>query len=309
MRHVPSALQSHLDGNATTTTRILKISLKDGRVFGLSMLDQDVTYDDGASGGEVVYVASNGFDASTFAADLGYSIANAEGYALISQDVPGIDVEDVDSGALDDAEWVCYLVNFEDLTSGNHMIIDAGDLGTVRSRFGMVWMPEFLSYLMRLKQPIGSVWSRTCRAVFGSPADSQTGCGVDLDPLWVLGEIVTPGSEANRTFTGDVVTAGSPSDVMVPGVVQFLTGDNAGKEFAVEAVDGLTVELLETTPFPMLAGDTYRIRPDCAKRYVEDCVHRWNNGPNFKGEPLIPTGDGTSVLVPGAQLGGVEWKG
>lgn len=303
-REIPSDLAVHLAQPATTTTRLLKISLKDGRVFGLSMCDRDIDYDDGSGSpsGTVTYVATNGFDSSTFAADTGYSVSNAEGYALISDDVEGIEVEDIQAGALDDAEWICYLVNFEDLSMG-HVVLDAGDVGEVKTKFGMVWMPELLSYIMRLKQPIGSVWSRTCRAIFGTPANSQTGCGIDTTLMWTYGEVDSVGSETNRVFTGSDLPTISEMSEIVPGRVQWLTGKNAGHEYGVEEVDADEVTLDETTGFAIEVGDTYRIRPDCAKRFVEDCIGRYSNGPNFKGEPHIPVGDGSQLQTPGAQLG------
>lgn len=307
MRTIPGPLQDHLDLDATTTARLLKVMLKDGRVFGLSNIDRDIRYDDGR--GEITYVATNGFDSTTLSGDLGYTVANAEGYALISNEVEGIEIEDIEAGELDDAQWVAYLVNFTDtgtdgaLTANRHVILDAGDVGEVKVRHGLVWMPELLSYTMRLKQPVGGVWSRTCRAIFGTPAQSQTGCGVAITPLWENGAVTAVGAENNRVYTASLPYPGSPAPSMVPGRVQFLTGDNAGREFATEDVTGLVVTLSELTSYPIQVGDTYRWRPDCRKRYLEDCIGTYDNGPNFKGEPLIPVGDAGSVQAPGAQLG------
>lgn len=298
-RRVPSLLQQHLDEPATTTTRLLKILLDDGRTFGMAMIDQDIAYDDGE--GEIEYVAMNGFDPSTLSSDIGFSIDNAEGYSLMG--VTGITPDMVEKGELNDAQWRMYLVNFKDLTPGRHVLLDAGDLGEVRTRYGMIWIPELLSYSTRLKQSIGSVWSRQCRAIFGSDARSQTGCGVDLDPLWVSGTVTAVGAESNRVFNGDNIV-GANNIEPFPGRVQWLTGANAGKEFATEEVteyDGQVI-LNETTSYAIEIGDTYRIRPDCRKRYREDCIAIWNNGPNFKGEPLIPVGDATQIQTPGAQL-------
>lgn len=302
-RNVPVALAAHLAEPVNTTTRLVKINLRSGTVYGLTMLDRDVPYDDGSADGEVNYVATNGFDPSAFSSDVGASVDNAEAFALISDDIPGVTVAMAEAGELDDAQWICYLVNYED-TSMGHVVLDAGDLGEVRTRYGMIWIPEFLSYVSRLKQPIGHVWSTTCRAIFGTPAGSQTGCGIDLTPLWVSGEVTAVGAESNRTFTGDaVVSSGSVNPV--PGRVQWLTGNNAGREFAVEDVAGLVVSLIETTGYPIEIADTYRIRPDCRKRYLEDCIGVWANGPNFKGEPLIPVGDASQSQTPGAQLPGL----
>jgi uncharacterized phage protein (TIGR02218 family) len=189
-----------------------------------------------------------------------------------------------------------YLVNFKNLAHG-HVLLDAGDVGEVRTDFGMVWIPELVGYAMRLRQPVGSSWSRTCRAIFGTPADSQTGCGVDAEALWFNGAVDAVGAETNRVFTGSAVGVTTQ-----PRRLQWLTGNNAGNYFSVEEVAGLVVTLDETTGFPIQIGDTYRMRPDCAKRYTEDCIGEYANGPNFKGEPLIPVGDSTAIQAPGAQL-------
>lgn len=300
MRTVPVALQAHLNQVDTTTTRLLKISLRSGVTYGLAMLDRNVSYDDGEYEGEIDYIATNGFDASTLSADIGYSVDNSEGYALVSDGVPGITTEMAEAGELDDATWVCYLVNYEDLSMG-HVVLDAGDLGEVRTKHGMIWIPELLSYVMRLRQPIGGVWSRTCRAIFGSPAGSQTGCGVDLTPLWVNGEVTVVGDESDRVFEGDSILDSASAVTPSPGRVQWLTGVNAGREYAVEAVDGDEVTLSEPTLYAIEVGDTYRIRPDCKKQYVRDCIGVWDNGLNFKGEPYIPVGDAASNQIPGAQ--------
>lgn len=307
MRAFPSALLAHLQLPTTTTCRLLRIATQDSPpvVFGFTTLDVDVVYDDGD--GEVVYRATNGFDPSAIRSDAGYSIDNAEAYALISEDVEnGFTIEDIAAGALNDALWACYIVNFEDLSMG-HGVLDAGDVGTVRTRFGMVWMPELLSYMVRLRQPIGHVDSRTCRSIFGTPADSQTGCGVDTEPLWEYGTVTAVGAESDRVFTG-TVAATSPVNPY-PGRVQFLTGANAAREGWTEEFDAGDVELGEPVPFPIEVGDTYRIRADCGKRYFEDCIGIWENGLNFKGEPLIPVGDGSQIQTPGAQLpGGGGWN-
>lgn len=302
MRSVPSLLQAHLDDVSTTTTRLLKIILKNGDVYGLTMLDRNVPYNDGTD--EVTYLATNGFDPSTLSADIGYSVDNAESFALTAVDSNGITEEIVATGALDDGQWVCYLVNYEDLTQG-HVVLDAGDLGEVRARYGMTWSAELLSYAMRLRQPIGGVYSRICRATFGSAANSPTGCGIDISALWVSGEVMAVGAETDRIFTGDAVTDSGQLVTPFPGRLEWLTGANVGRQYGIEAIDtSLDVTLTETTPYAIEVGDTYRIRPDCRKRYTEDCIGVWNNGINFKGEPLIPVGDGVGIQAPGAQLPG-----
>lgn len=290
IRTASPELLAHIAGHSTTTCRLLKFTLKNGDVFGIATLDVPVPYDDGTADGEIAYSATQGFDPSALRTDTGFSVDNAEASAILAQELPGITREMVDAGDIDDARWVCYLVNFRDLSMG-HMILGGGDVGEVRLRYGVMWMPELLSYMSRLKRPIGHSWSIRGRCIFGSPADSQTGCGVDVSGMWVEGEVASVGPETSRTFTGDAVA--TPHSF--PGRVEWLTGPNAGRLYATEAVAGLVITLAETTAYPIEDGDTYRIRPDCGKRWQEDCVTIWNNGARFKGEPYIPIADESEV--------------
>jgi len=304
-RQIPVALQSNLDNPVQYLTRCVRFRLKDGTVLGFAMWDRDITYDHGDGYGPTVYSASQGIDPSTIAADVNYSVANAEGRILAKTTLTGLTIEMVEAGALDDGEWDCFLLDWRNPVTGSAMLLDAGDIGEVRTEDGLVIIPELLSYAMRLRQTIGTVWQRPCRAIFGTPADSQTGCGVNADALWVAGEVQSVGAENDRTFTGNITA-------YFPGRLEWLTGANAGtRRYAVESVDGNTITLAETTPFPIQAGDTYRHRPDCTKLKTGTfgCDH-WGNWPNFKGEWTIPVGDGVAGSVPGGNLpGGGGWVG
>jgi uncharacterized phage protein (TIGR02218 family) len=291
-RSIPVATQQALSKPASTMTRVLKIMLKSGTVYGLCMTNKDVLYDDGS--GLVNYVATNGFDPSAFSADASYSVDNAEGYALISNDIPGITVEMVAAGELDDARWICYYVDYESPVPKSAVLLDAGDVGEVKVDHGLIFTPELLSYMMRLKQPVGGIWSRTCRAVFGSPANSQTGCGVNAEALWQNFTVTAVGNETDRQFT-----VSGPAGNFNPGRVRFSTGKNAGPIFATENVAGNSVMLSETTPYDIQVGDTGRIRPDCDK--TATMCKFYNNYPNMKAEDSIPVSDAAAISVPGAQ--------
>lgn len=271
-RSASAELLAHLAGPATTTCRLIKFRLKNGDVFGITTLDADIEYDDDTVDGAVVYRAAQGFDPSALRTDAGFSVDNAEASALLATSMPGITQQMVDAGEIDDAEWVCYLVNYRDLSMG-HMILAGGDVGEVRLRQGMLWLPELLSLMSRLKRPIGHAWSIRGRCEFGSPADSQTGCGVDISDMWVSGQVEAVGLETSRTFTGTAVA--SPHSF--PGRVLWTSGKNSGRLYATEGVSGMVITLAETTMYPIEEGDEYDIRPDCGKRWLEDCVTIWNS--------------------------------
>ncbi len=293
MRKIPVPLQNHLQQPVTTTCRLLKLTLTDGREVGLATLDRDVVYDG------VTYSAINGFDASVIATDASFGIDNAEGYALLSGTLSGITAEMVKRGDLDDATWECRLVNYEDLDAG-HLMLDAGDIGEVRVVRDTVFIPELVSYAMRLRNALGGVDSRTCRATFGLRADTQLGCGVDTAPLWRNGTVDGIGAEDRRVFADSALDPGPHP--LAPGRLQWQSGDNVSqRHYQIERHADGTFELMEPLPFPVQAGDTFRVRPDCDKTF-ESCRDRWDNMLNFKGEPFIPINDGTAAQTPGVTV-------
>ena len=291
-RTIPIALQAHLDQPVTTTCRLLRIALRDGRVFGITSLDADVTYDDGR--GAVTYSANQGVDVSAVSASADMSVANAEAQSLLVTTAPGITEAMIEAGDLRDAEWTLMLVNYRDLGMG-HVILGAGDVGEVTKRWGLVWTPELLSYSVRLNQPIGTHWSRTCRAIDGSPADSQTGCGRSITSY--PGTVTVVGAENDRQFTGNHTAGAFP---FAPGKVLWVTGPNTGRIGFVEVHASGAVTLGNAMPYPITIGDTYTIADTCPRTWAA-CVARGNQN-NFKGVPLIPTGDAPSVSTPGSQV-------
>lgn len=296
MRNIPAALQAHLSSGVTTTCRLLKLMLSNGEVYGLATLDRDIVYQG------VTYVALQGFDSSVIATDSAFSVDNSEATALLAAQVPGITVEKVLAGALDDAQWEMMLVNWAD-TSMGAMVLDKGDVGEVKVIDGLIYVPELLSYIMRLRQAIGDVWSRRCRATFGTPSNSQHGCGVDASLMWIAGTVDNvDANDSGRVFTDTTISG--PVDYF-PGRVQWLTGNNASARLhIVEAYSTVsnTIVLLEPTAYAIQVGDTFRIRPDCNKS-PSQCV-LYGNFINYKGEPFIPVGDGLETMTPSAQVFG-----
>lgn len=296
MRSVPAALQAHLDSPTRTTCWLLKITLKDGRGYGMTTLDRDVEYLD------TTYYAATGFDPSRIVTDSSTSVNNAQPTGFLSGGIPGITLSMAAGGELDDAKWSLLMVNYEDLSMG-HVVIGAGDLGEVTIVNDSIYMPELLDITMRLRQPIGHFTSRTCRAVFGTPANSMTGCGVNVDTMWVSGEVTGVSVDEPKRVFADSSKPLNPFPNRVR--LQWLSGDNAGSRmYQVEAYGSSTgtMSLVEPTPFDIYEGDEYRIRPDCDKT-PDDCK-TYGNWPNYKGENLIPSGDGGGLLTPGASVAG-----
>lgn len=307
MKTIPATLLAHKAQAATTLCDLLKIGpLPDDSYIGFTSLDQDVTYDDGT--GELLYRAHTGFSGSAQVASADLSVDNAEASSLsvpFGGVVPGISQEAIDRGYFDKADFISYRVNYQDLTMG-HEILAAGTIGEQRMKVGGMAVFELRSISQQFKQSVVELDSLTCRAKFGSQVgDERFPCGFDLAAEWVNGTVTDVGDEATRQFTASAL--GQATDYFAPGVVEWLTGDNAGREEEVEAfTSGGAVDLQFTMPDPIAVGDTFRIRRDCTKAWTghNSCATFWasQKALHFRGEPHIPVGDSGILNAPGAGL-------
>lgn len=295
-RTIPPALQANLDAPVQHTARLIQIRARSGVVFGAAMWDRDIVYDDNDGAGPVVYSASTSFDPSTIMAAVDYSVANSQGRLFAKTEFPELTTDAVRAGVLDDAQWKCLLVDWRDPQPGSAAILDAGDIGEVRIEDELVIIPDLLSFIMRLYQPVGHNASVRCRAVFGAPAGSMTGCGVSTAGMWA-DDVVTSvdPDEPDRTFFGT-------DAVLFPGRLEWTTGRNVGRRYSIEIAGSTRTVLAEPMPFPIEIGDGYRFRADCTKLKtgVRGCDW-YDNYVNFKGEDRIPVGEGVTGSVPGAQ--------
>ena len=107
---------------------------------------------------------------------------------------------------------------------------------------------------------------------------------------------VAPASGANATWDG--TAALTPDGSFSPGVVYWLTGDNAGTEFDIEEFDSTTqtFTLLIPTYRPIQNGDTFRVRRDCNKSKAM-CM-AYGNYLNFRGEAELPRANGLDLQAP-----------
>lgn len=181
-------------------------------------------------------------------------------------------------------------------------MVASGTIGEVRIKLGGAAILEQRSISNQLKQTVGELDSRLCRVrQFGSQVgEERYPCLYDLAGEWQDGE-VTDVDEADRVFAIDVAEA---DDYFAPGVVHFLTGANAGREYEIEAFVGGVVSLMYPTEQVIEVGDTFEIRRECSRKHEGHNSCRtfhdteWVN--RFRGEPYIPVGEASKLLTPGA---------
>ena len=167
--------------------------------------------------------------ASNIAASGDLSVDNAEADILIpAYDLGPIIENEIMTGKFDNAPYILYRVNYKDLTTGRHEIVMTGTIGQSKVVDGLSCFAELRTLTQRLKQTMCELDSITCRATFGD-AD----CGVDAEALFVAGEVESVGEEADREFTDSSLTADDGD--YAPGMIEWLTGDNAGTSTEVES--------------------------------------------------------------------------
>lgn len=292
MKQIPIALRNHLAQPATSWCLIMRVACVGrwaGTVLGFADLDESILYDDGA--GPVLYRCDNGFAPERLQHTADMSVDNTDLVGWV-QDT-GITEQQILAGIFDFAECAIYRVNYLDL-SQRHEVVAFGSLG--RTQFtANQWRVEFRSLMQMARQPQSAVYSLTCRATYGDER-----CGLSL--AWVPGTVASVGDDDSRMFTWP---AGKPDDHYNPGVVEWLTGDNAGAQMEVDDQAGDDFRLALPMPFPIQPGDTFRIRIDCDK-HAATCKAR-GNFLNFRAEPLTPVSD-SGLSVPGAYIKSVDAK-
>lgn len=304
MRQIPLELLEHKKQDATTTCKIIRIQAQNGEVIGLTTLDQDIVYDDGA--GPITYYAPVGFQPSTIYEALGFEVSNTEMQALVVPEY-NLDLDEfsVNAGLYDYSSFVMYEINYEDLTMG-HWVVMSGTMGQMRSIDGIQIFGEMRSMVDSYRRNIVELDSLTCRAKFGSTyADERFPCLYNADALWQNGAVTSVGVENQRVFESNI---SQPNGTFYPGLLQFLTGSNAGKYIEVESYLNLAGKFTLSFPvnYPIATGDTFRVRRDCNKRARDTAkgCKSWFGADwalHFRGEPDIPIADQGAVQMPGAQ--------
>ncbi len=235
-RTIPIALAQHIQGDSTTLCVLIKITpVQPGYdAFGITTLDTDVTYDDGT--GSMLYSAAIGSEPSNLTSSADLTVAGGETKQLMPVFDTPVDEVDLAAGAYDYAQFVAYMVNYKDLTSGNHTILQTGTTGrnTVTDN-GLTWTSELRGLTQNLKQSITEKWSLTCRAVFGSTgtsAQSRYPCNFDISTLWSTGTVTAVGTDNTQLFNSNDVGVNYGG---APGLVEWLTGRNAGRSDETES--------------------------------------------------------------------------
>lgn len=270
MRATPSLLAEHTALGTTTLATCWRVTLQSGAVLGFTDHDLPLTI----SG--VVYEAGTGFLPSAVQTQsrLAVDSQNMQGFLDSEAIVP----DDLAAGVWDFAEILVFAVNWRDVGQGID-IKERGRLGEVSLQRG-TFTAEFRGLANAYSQAIAAVYQPGCRAQLG---DSR--CGVSLATWTVTGTLDSVSADG-LTLTD--AARGEAADHFNGGKITMLDGASEGLSMEVKSSSGASIVLQMQLPHGVAAGDAYSLHAGCSKRFAEDCVARFANGVNFRGEPHIP---------------------
>lgn len=236
-------------------------------------------------------------EGNTYSPAIGYNrtaVSNSSDMSVDNMDVDGIlddeTITEVDmrAGKFDYARINIFVVDWMHPTRGI-MRMRRGWLGEVMITPGGKFRVELRGMNQAFSQQVGESFTPECRADLG---DSR--CKVPIESAAYMREGSVLAVASRRQFT---VTITDPDPRAtdpgwyVGGVLSWLTGDNVGRNIEAKTWDGVNVlELFLSMPYPIKAGDTFRIRPGCNKMRTT-CINKFDNIVNMRAEPFIPGQD------------------
>ncbi len=278
MRRIDPELQERLDSGATTLCRCWRVRRRDGREFGFTDHDGDLSFE-GTS-----FFASTGMDASAIQATTGLAVDNSQAVGALS--AAGVSEEDVRAGRFDRAKVEHWLVDWSrpDL----RVLMFVGRFGEIRCSDG-AFEVELRGLTEDLNVPVGRTLKRDCDRRLGDER-----CRFDLDRPGFSGEAAVGALRGGAGI--DAPGLGSFAEGwFTAGTLRWLSGPNAGEIAAVKrdlrGGDGQRrIDLWQAPGAPMSAGDRFRIFAGCDKQ-AGTCRAKFDNFLNFRGFPHIPGDD------------------
>jgi uncharacterized phage protein (TIGR02218 family) len=279
MKQLPSGLQAHLDGGATTLCWCWRLTRRDEVQYGFTDHDNDLQLDG------TLFEAASGFSASELQSGVGLSTDNLEAEGALMSN--RLNEADLARGRFDDARVEIFRVNWQQ--PDQFILMSSGSLGEVRrGRNG--FQAEIRGLAHYLQQPGGRLIQYGCDAILG---DQRCGIDVGAGSVWRHSGRVLEALSAYRFKAGDLddFNAGWFSR----GSLIWQTGQNAGisieiKQHMVQENGDVIIELWQNMVDDIETGDRFELITGCDKQF-STCRDRFQNQANFRGFPHVPGND------------------
>lgn len=284
---LPAALQTHYNGGQLTTANLLRIARLDDVVFGFTSHDQSITLD------TVLYDAAQGLDVTDIATSAGAAVDNLE--LLTLHDGSLFTEADILNGVWDNAAFLISRYNHATPANGLEYMI-AGLIGQVTLRQNSV-RAELRGLQQLLQQSVGRYVGINCSFRLGVNDGIFSRCPVAIGPLTLTGTLDDVTS--NQVFQDSSRT--EDTDYYGDGVFTFTSGANAGVARRIKTYTDDGTFTLDRPMYHAVTGtETYTVKPGCRKRYIPDCVQKFDVGRSFGGFAHLPGRAALIAPVPNA---------
>ena len=285
MRTVPPALESHLQRTVTNHCFCWTVERKDGMRLGFTDHDMPLTLDG------VIHDPQTGFNASVAEAELGMQTGSMDLDGALRSD--RISEDDIRAGKYDGAKVKAWLVNWRQ--PEDRMLLRVSRIGLIETQDG-AFKVELQSLAEAMDRRRGRLVRRACDAELG---DSH--CGKIVTGATYTGNGTVVSAQAQGDFFASGLAAYAPRWFEY-GMLEWLSGENAGQvaQVSVHETSGSQARLavLEVLPFPVEAGDTFKVIAGCDKSFTA-CKAKFANPLNFRGFPHLPGNDAVYTYASG----------
>lgn len=299
MRALPAGIQTALGFRLTSFVICWTITARNGTILRGTEHDRDIEIATGTHAG--LYLAQFNISGSDVKSSSDLAVDNLE-VAGATEQIFGATfrVEDIESGILDGAAVIVFLVDWTN-PNGGQVIPKAGYIGSISRDSDRRYRAEIRGLTQKLSQQIGQNYSENCNVVrFG---DAR--CKFDVASITQSCTIVSV--ENRKRFTAEVTGSGPPLPTVLPrgGEVTWTSGGNAGftrevKLMTLDSSSAFVIELYEESAADMLVGDLVTVVPGC-DRLASTCRFVYDNLVNFRGHGIfIP---GTLAIMRGNLVG------
>ncbi len=282
---IPAGMSSHYLLKKTTLAYGLRITRMDGEVLAFTSHYADQAIDG------VTYRCKPGIDVTSLKQVSGFAVGTINLTTLDNGQV--FTFFDIMSRLWEGAEFVVFKYNRNDTSAGVD-VYSAGKVGVLVRYRNMVTC-ELRDLRQAFSHNIGEGSSKLCRNRLG---DAR--CGVILsgspNQFTAYGRVTSYTS--NQVFFDS--TRSEADGWYDQGQLTWINGANAGTAWPIKQFIGVGSPNSDsvkqfTLLFPTIGNintnDTFTLIAGCRKRWEEDCIAKFNNGPRFGGEPHRPYAD------------------
>lgn len=280
MLTLSTSMHNMLMGHTTSYAYIISIIKTDGVGLYFTNFNQNLVFEGNT------YIAKGGFDASAIDSNSDLTVDTVNLTVAITDSA--ITGDDVNAGLYSGAPVTLSFIDYEDLSDGNSVVMQAGTVGNITFLDTNNFQAEIVGIEAAYASNIGTRYTPTCTV----RRLGDVRCKINTSPYTFD---LTVASVTNST-TFNHNTDLQAMAYFTYGVLTWVTGLNAGQTMDIKSYELGTgsAQFILQLPLnhPITIGDTFTATAGC-DRLFSTCQNTYNNVENFRGFKDIPGLDST----------------